>query len=140
MASSTTINANNANVNQLNTTFHSSVPVLAKTADYTITSEDIKKNTLFTNRGASGAVVLTLPTASQDLAGHVITVITVVAQTLQVNQGAANLIRVGGTSTSLTTPGAIGAFIEVFCDGSSFYAIGSNSDDGSTNGMNYTAA
>lgn len=37
--------------------------VEAKTADYTITEAD--NNTLFTNRGAAGAVILTLPTTAK---------------------------------------------------------------------------
>jgi len=39
------------------------VDIVAKTADYTVTEAD--NNTLFTNRGAAGAVIFTLPTTAK---------------------------------------------------------------------------
>lgn len=42
--------------------------VEAKTADYTVTNEDMGK--IFTTRGAAGAVDFTLPAASDDIKGQ----------------------------------------------------------------------
>ena len=57
--------------------------VLAFTADATLTNEDLGK--IITNRGATGAVIITLPTVSADNKGGTIVVRSVVNQDLTIN-------------------------------------------------------
>lgn len=64
------------------------VPVIAKTSNYSILASDIK--TRFTNAGASGTVVLTLPTA---VAGMVYAFYVLAAQTLTITAGTGATIR-----------------------------------------------
>lgn len=69
--------------------------VSAKTGNYTVLYTD--SNAFFTNTGASGTVVFTLPTAS---AGLRYTFYIDAAQTLQINAGASTTIRSGASVTS----------------------------------------
>jgi len=102
--------------------------VVAKTADYAVLASD-GSGTLFTNRGAAGTVIFTLPAPAAALAGYVfrfkahadqtITVKTATADTLVVLNDAA------ADSLSLSTAGEkIGGEIEAFCDGTSWFASG----------------
>ena len=63
--------------------------VIALTASVTLTNYDIGK--IFTNRGAAGAVTVTLPTPSSDNAGGAMDFATVAGQNLTV-QSTGNLI------------------------------------------------
>lgn len=98
--------------------------VVAKTADYTILEAD--NNTLFTNRGASGAVVLTLPaTAKKGLrygvyvaANQNLTLTAGTTGTLVVfNDAAANSI------SFQTANEIIGGMFEVIGDGTGWLVI-----------------
>lgn len=100
--------------------------VVAKTADYAVLAAD-GSNTTFTNRGAAGTVIFTLPAAAPLLAGfrfrfkghadQTITVAAAVADTLVA------LNDVAADSLSLSTAGQkIGGEIEAFCDGTSWFA------------------
>ena len=115
-------------------------PVLAKTADYTITADDARSGTLFTNRGASGAVAFTLPAPSSDLAGVRLVLVSLVAQVISVETATADtLITMGDVDgDKLAAPGSIGAEIECFCDGTSWIALGRGNTAGGTNAINYT--
>ena len=117
-------------------------PVLAKTAAYVITEDDAKSGTLFTNRGATGAVAFTLPAPSAALEGCRIIGICVVAQTISFETATADtLICVGDAAADkLTSPGTIGASIECFCDGTSWFAIGNGNTPGGTNALQYAVA
>ena len=117
-------------------------PVLAKTAAYVITEDDAKSGTLFTNRGASGTVAFTLPAPSAALEGCRIIGICVAAETISFETATADtLICVGdAASDKLTSPGTIGASIECFCDGTSWFALGNGNTPGGTNALNYTKA
>lgn len=66
--------------------------ITAKTADFTVTTATTG-TVVFTNTGAGGAVVFTLPTAA---AGLTYTFYVDAAQTLEVLAGASTTIRVGG--------------------------------------------
>lgn len=66
--------------------------VTAKTGNYTVLSAD--KRTFFTNVGAGGTVVFTLPTA---VVGMNYTFYVGAAQTLQVTAGASTTIRIAGS-------------------------------------------
>lgn len=90
--------------------------VVAKTADYTVTAAD--NNTIFTNQGAVGAVVFTLPTIAKGLryrffveADQNVTVASVVSDTLVVfNDAAADSIAFSTSSEK------IGGSIEVIAN------------------------
>ena len=103
--------------------------VVAKTADYTINPTLDRPGTTFTNRGAAGTVIFTLPAPSLALtgwwyrfkghAGQAITVATATADTLVTKNDAA------ADSLSSSTAGElIGAEMEAFCDGTSWFAAG----------------
>ena len=117
-------------------------PVLAKTANHTITADEAKSGTIFTNRGASGTVAFTLPAPTAALEGCRIIGICVAAQTISFETATADtLICVGDAAgDKLTSPGTIGASIECFCDGTSWFALGNGNTPGGTNALNYTLA
>ncbi len=92
--------------------------VVAKTADYTIKPAFDRPDTCFTNMGATGAVVFTLPTPTRQLLGvsyyfrgiadQDVTVATAVADTMiTLNDVAAD--SVGATTTSEQIGSYIGA-------------------------------
>lgn len=98
----------------------------AKTAAYTVTAAE--NGTTFTNRGASGAVTFTLPApftnARYRFVGHADQTITVAADVVDTlvtkNDAAAD-------SLAMSTIGEkIGGVIEVFSDGTSWYAYGAS--------------
>lgn len=90
--------------------------VVAKTADYTVLAAD--NNTVFTNKGAAGAVNFTLPTLARGLrytffveADQNVTITSVVADTMVVfNDAAADSIAFSTSSEK------IGGCIEVFAN------------------------
>lgn len=103
--------------------------VVAKTADYVVTAADVLDNTYFTTRGAAGAVNFTLPAASPQLAGRAIRFKNVVDQNMTVTAGAADTLIVDGDAAAdslaaSTAAHKIGAEIEAFCDGTSWFAAG----------------
>lgn len=103
--------------------------VVTKTADYTVNPAVNRCGTTFTNRGATGAVVFTLPAPSKALMGwwyrfrsHAdqdVTVKTATADTLVTfNDQTAD-------SLAASTAGQkIGAEMEAFCDGTSWFVSG----------------
>lgn len=114
------------------------MPVSAKTANYTILASD-PCGTLFTNRGAAGAVSFTLPSPTLFKAGHYfdfvgiadqsITVVTLTADTL------IGFNDIAADSVAMSTAGAkIGAHARVISDGTSWIFIGD------TVGVTYTLA
>lgn len=103
--------------------------VVAKTADYTINPDRDRCGTTFTNRGASGAVVFTLPAPSSRLTGWWYRFKSHADQDVTVAAGTADTLVVlnDATADSLaasTTSEQIGAEIEAFCDGTSWFASG----------------
>jgi hypothetical protein len=104
--------------------------VVAKTASYSIESRKDRSGTIFTNRGASGAVTFTLPPASRcqgweyTFVGVANQNIIVAARTVDTLIG---LNDVDLDSLALQTAGQlIGGVIKVFCDGTSWIAFGSS--------------
>lgn len=112
--------------------------VSAKTADYTIiaptTASGDRSGTIFTNRGAAGAVIFTLPAAAAALAGvfydflgaadQNFTIVTPVADTLTVvNDAAADSLAVSTASHK------IGAHMRAICDGTAWFAFGDSVGD-----------
>jgi|TARA_R110002020_G_scaffold14313_3_gene50809 hypothetical protein len=105
----------------------------AVTADKTITVLDCGK--ILTNRGASGAVELLLPTPSSDLEGVNFKMVVHAAQNFKVATGAVDTLvsRNDATADSILSA-QIGNEIYVFCDGTSWFAYGA------TDGGTYTIA
>lgn len=103
-------------------------PVVAKTASYTINPAVDKPGTLFTNRGASGAVTFSLPTANQALAGWEFFFKAHAAQNLLVNAVSGGIVTLNNAAaTSLaaqTGSQIIGAEIHALCDGTSWFVSG----------------
>lgn len=103
--------------------------VVAKTADYTITPPADRPGTVFTNRGATGTVIFTLPAPGPGVRGwwfrfkahadFTVTVKTATADTL------IGLNDVAADSVSLQTGGQIiGGEMEAVCDGTSWFVSG----------------
>jgi len=94
----------------------------AKTASYTVTPEDQGK--IFTNRGASGAVTLTLPPVAKVQAGWSIRFMCLVDENLVISAPADKLSAFNdATATSLTigqTGEQIGVGGEVIFDGTTY--------------------
>lgn len=89
----------------------------AKTADYTIKPRDCGK--IFTNRGASGTVVFTLPKAIADLKGFNVEFFTVAAQIIRVASDPADsmVVTADAAADSVASIAAIGTHLRVICDG-----------------------
>ncbi len=101
---------------------------VAKTADYTILKTD--NGTCFTNRGAGGAVILTLPAP---YANGRFRFIVIAAQTLTVATAIADtLIGYNDLDLDNLTSNTIGAVMEFYCDGTSWICAGIQ------NGVTYT--
>lgn len=103
--------------------------VSAKTADYTIVPSTDPSGTIFTTRGAGGAVIFTLPAPAAALAGYRYTFKNVVAQDMTVKTATVDTLIVLNdlTADSLavtTTNEEIGGQIEAICDGTSWFASG----------------
>lgn len=98
--------------------------VKAKVADYAILSASDASGTVFTNRGAAGTVIFTLPAPAQAIAGVYYDFVTVVAQIMRVATAAADTLISDNDATadSLSTTARIGVSMRVFCDGTSWIA------------------
>lgn len=96
---------------------------IALTASVTLTNHDIGKR--FTNRGASGAVTVTLPTPDAVNAGGEIVFATVANQNLVISS-TGNLILINDAAANSiaaqTTNEKIGAVFAVWSDGTSWFA------------------
>ena len=109
------------------------VLIEALTADKTYTELDCGK--VFTNRGAAGAVQITLPDAELKFDGHNFKMVVQTAQDFKVVTATNDtLISRDDNQADSILSAQIGNEIHVFCDGSSWYAYGS------TDGGTYTIA
>lgn len=110
----------------------------AKTANYQIVSATDPSGTVFTNRGAVGAVTFTLPVAAPALAGVYYDFYGVAGQNTSVASAAGAVVtfnNAAATSVTASTAGAkIGARMRATCDGTSWLI------EGSTVGVTYTVA
>lgn len=115
---------------------------VAKTANYTMvspaTSLGDASGTLFTNRGAGGAVTFTLPPVALNLNGVCYDFVGFANQTWAVAAAAGTVCtfnNAAATSVTCSTAGAkIGAHIRAWCDGVSWHV------NGDTVGVTYTVA
>lgn len=104
--------------------------VKAKTADYTIVTGTDPSGTLFTNRGAAGTVIFTLPAPSAAIKGVFYSFAAVVAaQTVTVKTATVDTLitfnDLTADSVSLQTSGEIiGGMLRAICDGTSWIVFG----------------
>lgn len=97
-------------------------PGEAKTADYTVTPFDSDKT--FTNRGASATVTLTLPLVGPSLNGWSIRVVRLAAQSLVVATNPVDTLVISADAAAdSVTISTIGHGVEIWCDGTQFYAF-----------------
>jgi hypothetical protein len=117
--------------------------VIAQTANYAVLSPVTSaagdaSGTLFTNRGAAGAVTFTLPAVVAAMYGVYYDFVGVANQTFGVAAAAGAVVtfnNAAATSVTCSTGGAkIGAKIRAVCDGTSWILIGD------TVGVTYTVA
>ena len=100
------------------------VPVVAKTASYSVKASDIGK--LFTNRGASGTITFTLPQITANgkpaLAGWYCEFVTAAAQSIVIATAPADklVVHADAAADTLTSAATIGQHFRVICDGVSF--------------------
>ena len=140
MASNTTLCANTVNVNSLNAELQSPVVVTIKTADYSILADDVRKNTLFTNRGDGDALNLTLPAVEQNMAGHVMHVLCAAAQKITITGNPADNLIVNGDSAAdsiVQNANTLSSLYKIWCDGSNFIVIGLGNTPGGTAAVRY---
>jgi hypothetical protein len=100
------------------------VTVTAKTADFTIVTMD----TIYSNAGASGTVVFTLPTVVGN-AGRGLTIHALAAQivrALPVTGQAVNLHGSAVVSKYLNVAAVIGNHVDLYCDGSQWIVTAAN--------------
>lgn len=104
------------------------VNVVAKTANYQILSASDPSGTLFTTRGAGGAVTFTLPAVAPALAGVFYDFDGVANQTIGVAAAAGTVVTFNNAAatsvTASTAGGKIGAHFRAICDGTSWHVIG----------------
>jgi hypothetical protein len=116
--------------------------VVAKAANYQLLAATAatgdSSGTVFTNRGAVGAVTFTLPAIVAQMAGHYYDFVGVANQTFTVAGAAGTVVtfnNVAATSVACSTAGGkIGAKIRAICDGTSWILVGD------TVGGTYTVA
>lgn len=118
--------------------------IVAKTANYTILSPMVAatagdpSGTLFTTRGAGGAVTFTLPAAAPALAGVEYDFDGVANQNIGVAAAAGTVVTFNNAAatsvTASTAGGKIGAHFHAICDGTSWHVVGD------TVGVTYTVA
>lgn len=112
--------------------------VVAKTTSYTVKAADLC-GTLFTTRGAAGAVTFTLPDPTAVLAGTFYRFANVVDQNMVVAPPTADTAITDGDAaadsvTASTASHKIGALMEAASDGTQWFIFGLN------NGVTYTVA
>jgi hypothetical protein len=93
--------------------------ITAKTADYTVTVDDLKLPTIFTNAGAAGTIVFTLPSVAK-AKGHVVLLNVLAAQIVRALPQTGEIVNYNGSvvvTKYLNIAGVIGNYAELFCDG-----------------------
>lgn len=119
--------------------------IKAKTADYTIVTGTDASGTVFTNRGAAGAVIFTLPAPAQAIAGVFYEFLAVAAQNVTVKTATVDTLitfnDLTADSITLSTAGEIiGGAIRLICDGTSWIAYGTAVGAGGATAQTYTIA
>jgi hypothetical protein len=97
-------------------------PAEAVTADRTVSAFDCGKT--FTNRGAAGTVTLTLPVVSAGFNGWNIKAIRLAAQSFVVATNPVDTLVISADAAAdSVTLATIGHGVEIWCDGTQFYAL-----------------
>jgi hypothetical protein len=114
-------------------------PTQAKTGNYTVAVATDPSGTVFTNRGAGGAVTFTLPAPAPALDGYVYEFVGVANQNIAVAGASAGQIvtfnnAAAASVTCSTSSQKIGAHMIATCDGTSWWV------NGDTVGVTYTVA
>jgi len=86
--------------------------ILNKTADYTVTADELLYGAVLANSGASGAVVFALPAAQP---GMRLTVTVIAAQALTLDLPTGDTIRSLATSGQTFTADAAGETLQLVC-------------------------
>lgn len=100
--------------------------VTAKASSATLTSAELA--TIITNTGASGTVAYTLPAAST-MVDRAMKIQLTVAQIVRPTPASGEKIYFGGSGVAskyLNIPAAIGNFVDLYCDGSSYLVTNTN--------------
>lgn len=109
--------------------------VIPKTTSYSLNpARPDSSGTMFTNRGATGAVTFTLPAPSAPMAGLNYRFISCVAQNLIVSAGTGKAVALGNATAASLAANSIGSVIAARCDGTSWVLTGE------TVGVTYTVA
>lgn len=113
--------------------------IIPKTANYTVNPAiPDSPGTMFTTRGATGAVTFTLPAPSAALKGWFYDFLNLVDQNMVVSAGSGNGIAFNNAAcaslAAQTSSQKIGAQIRATCDGTSWVLAGES------NGVTYTVA
>lgn len=103
--------------------------VVAKTADYTINAVVDKSGQVFTNEGAAGAVIFTLPQPNLALRGCFYEFLSIADQDVTVKTATADTLRTKNDAAAdslaaSTTNEKIGALMRAICDGSKWNVSG----------------
>lgn len=96
--------------------------VTAKTADFTITSLD----QIYTNTGASGTVVFTLPSVKSSQ-GKALTFHALAAQIIRCLPQSGQAVNLNGSAVVtkyLNIAAVIGNYVDLYCDGSQWIVTG----------------
>lgn len=102
--------------------------ILAKTADYTVTLDDLKNERIVNNAGAGGTIVFTLPSVAS-AKGYILLVNVLAAQIVRALPQTGEIINYNGSvvvTKYLNVAGVIGNFAELYCDGVQWIVVNGN--------------
>lgn len=98
---------------------------VAKTADYTVTAAQAIAGTIFTNTGASGTVVFTLP-AIADCAGCVVRFQVLAAQIIRCDPASSEKLWLEGSGAAgkyLNVAAVVGNVVSLYNDGTDWIVV-----------------
>lgn len=102
--------------------------VVSKTADYTVTLDDLEAPTVFNNTGDDGVQTLTLPSVAS-AKGKVLRAYCTAAQVIRLDPQATESVNYNGNAVAgkyLNLAGVIGNYVEVYCDGTQWVVTQAN--------------
>lgn len=97
--------------------------VTAKTSDYTILNSDLP--CIFTNRGASGTVIFTLPANSASVQGARVEFYTVAAQVITITSNPADtlVVHADAAADTISSAATIGQHFKCIFDGTAWLVV-----------------
>jgi hypothetical protein len=102
--------------------------VLAKTADYTVTLADLKTETIISNTGASGTIVITLPSVAS-AKGYVLLLNVLATQIVRALPQTGEAVNYNGSAVVtkyLNIAAVIGNYATLYCDGTQWIVTDAN--------------